>query len=98
MPLQIQIGEARGFWPVELTKRAHGLSAFIAPNGQVFKWKVMPFGLMNAPATIWELMNQVVAHMKLKWTVQALLKKGAVIDVYIDDVLLGTDGRIFVQL
>ena len=36
-------------------------------------------------------MNQVVARMKLKPTMQALLKKGAVIEVYIDDVLLGTD-------
>ena len=38
-----------------------------------------------------ELMNQVVAHMKLKPTVQALLKRRAVIEVYIDDVLFGTD-------
>ena len=80
-----------GFWQVELTKRAQDLSAFIAPNGQVFKWKVMPFGLTNAPATFQELMNQVVARMKLKRTVQALLKKGAVIEVYIDDALLGTN-------
>ena len=79
------------FWQVEFTKRAQDLSAFIAPNVQVFKWKVMPFGLTNAPATFQELMNQVVARMKLKPTMQALLKKGAVIEVYIDDVLLGTD-------
>ena len=80
-----------GFWQVELTKRAQDLSAFIAPDGQVFKSKVMPFGLTNAPATFQELMNQVVARMKLKPTVQALLKEGAVIEVYIDDVLLGSD-------
>ena len=79
------------FWQVELTKRAQDLSAFIAPNGQVFQWKGMPFGLTNAPATFQELMNQFVARMKLKPTVQALLKKGAVIEVYIDDVLLRTD-------
>ena len=36
-------------------------------------------------------MNQVLARMKLKTTAQALLKKGAVIEVYIEDVLLGTD-------
>ena len=78
-----------GFWQVELTKRAHHLSAFLASNGQVFKLKVMPFELMNAPATLKELMNMVVAHMKPKPTVQALLKKGAVTEVYIDDVLLG---------
>ena len=51
----------------------------------------MTFGLRNAPATFQELMNQVVACMKLKPTVQALLKKGAVIEVYMDDVLLGTE-------
>ena len=79
-----------GFWQVELTKRAQHLSAFIAPNGQVFKWKVTPFELTNAAATFQELMNQVVARMKLKPTVQALLKRGAIIEVYIDDVLLET--------
>ena len=57
----------------------------------MIKLKVMPFGLTKAPGTFQDLMNQVVARMKLKPTVQALLKKGAVIDVYIDDVLLGTD-------
>ena len=86
-----KLDKRSGFWQVELTKRAQDLSAFIAPNGQVFKWKVMPFGLTNAPATFQELMNQVVARMKLKRTVQALLKKGAVIEVYIDNVLLRTD-------
>ena len=86
-----KLDKRSGFWHVELTKRAQDLSAFIASNGQVFKWKVMPFGLTNAPAPFQELMNQVVAGMELKPTVQALLKKGAVIEVYIDDVLLGTD-------
>ena len=86
-----KLDKRSGFWQLELTKRAPDLSAFIAPNGQVFKWKVIPFGLTNAPATFQELINQVVARMKLKPTVQALLKKGAVIEVYIDDVLLGTD-------
>ena len=86
-----ELDERSGFWQVELTKRAQDLSAVIAPNGQLFKRKVMPFGLTNAPATFQELMHQVVTRMKLKPTVQALLKKGAVIEVYIDDVLLGTD-------
>ena len=90
-PFKSQLDKRSGFWQVELTKRAQDLSAFIAPNGQVFKWKVMPFGLTNAPATFQEVMNQVVARMKLKPTVQALLKKGAVIEVYTEDVLLRTD-------
>ena len=75
---------------MELTKQAQELSAFIAPNGQVFRWKVMPFGLANAPATFHELMNQIIPQMKLKPVVQELMKTGAVVEVYIDDVLLGT--------
>ena len=51
----------------------------------------MQFGLTRAPATFQELMNRVVARMKLIPTVQALLEKATVIAVSIDDVLLGTD-------
>ena len=39
-----------GFWQVDLTPNAQGLLAFITPQGRVFKWKVMPFGVANAPA------------------------------------------------
>ena len=85
-----KVDKPSGFWQVELTKPAQDLSAFIAPNGRVFKWNVMALGLTNAPPSFQDLMNQVVARMKLKPTVQALLKRGAVIEVYIDDVLLGT--------
>ena len=51
----------------------------------------MPFGLTNARSTFQELMNGVVAGMQLKLMMQALLKKRAVIQVYIGHVLLGTD-------
>ena len=39
-----------GFWQVDLTAAAQELPAFITPKGGVFKWKVMPFGVANAPA------------------------------------------------
>ena len=74
-----------GFRRLELTKRAQDLSAFLAPNGQVFGRNVMSFGLTSTLATFQELRNQVVARMKLKPTVQTLFKKGAVIEVYIDN-------------
>ena len=32
-----------GFWQIDLTKRAQDLTAFIAPDGLVYKWRVMPF-------------------------------------------------------
>ena len=39
-----------GFWQVDLTPKAQELLAFITSQGRVFKWKVMPFGVANAPA------------------------------------------------
>ena len=37
-----------GFWQVDLTPYTQELLAFITPQGRVFKWKVMPFGVANA--------------------------------------------------
>ena len=51
----------------------------------------MPFGLANAPATFQELMNQIIAIRKRRPKVQQLLRKGAVIEAYIDDVFLGSN-------
>ena len=45
-----------GFWQVNLTPNAQELLAFIPPPGRVFKSKVMPFGVANAPALFQELM------------------------------------------
>ena len=86
-----KLDKRRRFWQVELKKRAEDLSAFVAPNGQVFKWKAMPFGLAKAPTTFQDLMNHVLQRMKRRATVQDLLKYGVVIEAYIDDVLLGAD-------
>ena len=43
-----------GFWQVDLTPNAQELLAFITPQGRVIKWKVMPFGVANAPALFQE--------------------------------------------
>ena len=48
-----------GFWQVDLTAAAQELLAFITPKGRVFKWKVMPFGVANAPALFQELRNKI---------------------------------------
>ena len=37
-----------GFWVVSMTERARLISAFVTPFG-LFEWKMMPFGLKNAP-------------------------------------------------
>ena len=86
-----KLDKRSGFWQIDVTERAKELSAVIAPNGQVFRWNVMPVGLAKAPATFQELMNQITARMKRRPRVQQLLRKGAVIEAYIDDVFLGSN-------
>ena len=48
-----------GFWQVDLKPDAQELLAFITPQGRVFKWKVMPFGVANAPALFQQLKNKI---------------------------------------
>ena len=48
----------KGFWQVPLTKQAKKLSALVAPKG-LYQYKVMPFGMKNAPATFQWLINQL---------------------------------------
>ena len=62
-----------GFWQVDLTAAAHELLAFITPKGRVFKWKVMPFGVANAPALFQELMNKILYIMRRRPLVQELI-------------------------
>ena len=53
-----------GFWQVDLTPNAQELLAFINPQGRVFKWNVMPFGVANAPALFQELMNKILSILR----------------------------------
>ena len=40
----------KGYWQVPLTQRAREISAFVTLSG-LYQYKVMPFGMKNAPAT-----------------------------------------------
>ena len=80
-----------GFWQVDLTAAAQELLAFLTPKGRVFQWKVMPFGVANAPALFQELMNKILYILRRRPLVQELISGGAEMDAHIDEVSLGTN-------
>ena len=65
-----------GYWQVEMSQKDREKTAFCLPDG-LFEFKVMPFGLSNAPATFQRLMDLLLAG--LKWN--SCL-------VYLDDVIV----------
>ena len=65
------------FWQVVRTPSAQELLTFITPQGRVFKWKVMPFGVANAPALSQELMNKILSILRRRPVVQELISRGA---------------------
>ena len=88
-----KLDKRSGFWQVDLTAAAQELLAFITPKGRVFKWKVMPFGVANAPALLQELMNKIFYILRRRPLVQELISRGAEMEAHIDDVSLGTNTK-----
>ena len=84
-----------GYWQVQLDDRFKEETAFSTGNG-LWQFKVMPFGLCNAPATFERLMEQVLVGLPV-----------SVALVYLDDILvpgctfsqeLANRGQVFEQL
>ena len=88
-----EIDKRSGFWQVDLTPNAQELLAFITPQGRVFKPKVMPFGVANAPALFQELMNKILFIVRRKPVVQQLISRGAQMEAHIDDPCLGINTK-----
>ena len=84
-----------------MTERTKDLLAFVTPKGRIYRWNVMPFGISSAPAVFQELMNKILALVKMRPRVKPLLKRGAELEVHIDDVMLGTnseeDHRVLIE-
>ena len=64
----------KGYWQVPLTPRAKEISTFVTPDG-FFQYKVMPFGMKNAPVTFQRIINKITANFE-----------GC--EAYIDDVIV----------
>ncbi|KAI2654741.1 Retrovirus-related Pol polyprotein from transposon opus [Labeo rohita] len=67
----------KGYWQVPLSQRAQEISSFVIPSG-LYSYKVMSFGLRNAPATFQRMMNCVVSGLE-----------GCA--VYLDDLVVFSD-------
>src|SRR3954470_7392663 len=66
-----------GYHHVQIAPEDKEKTAFTVPGikGNLYQWKVMPFGLKGAPATFQRLMNNMLKPILGKFTV-----------VYIDDI------------
>jgi hypothetical protein len=67
---------ASGYWQVPMDPESKKKTAFITHEG-LYEFNVMPFGLVNAPATFQRMMNHIISN--LRW--QSAM-------VYLDDIII----------
>ena len=65
----------RGYWQIKVDEKSKDKTAFITHEG-LYEFRVMPFGLCNAPATFQRVMQRILSGMD------------KFCNVYIDDILI----------
>ena len=66
-----------GYWQIPMARESRQYTAFSTPGGGQYQFRVMPFGLKNAPGTFQNLMRQVLAE---QW--------GSFAIAYLDDIIV----------
>jgi hypothetical protein len=66
-----------GYWQIPMDQASKRLTAFATPDGATYQYRVMPFGLKNAPATFQKLMARVLTGLL-----------GRYVHVYLDDIIV----------
>ena len=69
---------AAGYWQIKVKSASQEKTAFITHQG-LYEFKVMPFGVMNAPAVFQRLMQRVLMKLKVSEEFTA---------VYLDDIII----------
>ena len=67
-----------GYWQIKMERESQEKTAFVTTQG-LYEFRVMPFGLCNAPATFQRLMQKILA---------GLGGDTPFCDVYIDDIIV----------
>jgi hypothetical protein len=67
---------ASGYWQIPMDPTTKEKTAFVTHEG-LYEFNVMPFGLVNAPATFQRMMNHIISN--LRW--QSAM-------VYLDDIII----------
>ncbi|MGL5708461.1 MAG: reverse transcriptase domain-containing protein [Aeromonas sp.] len=70
-----------GYWQIPMAIDDREKTAFITNSG-LYEWKVMPFGLCNAPATFQRFMNSILAKEDKKHCL-----------VYLDDIIIFSETK-----
>lgn len=68
---------ASGYYQIPVSEKSRHLTAFVTPDGK-YQFNRMPFGLVNAPSTFQQMINQIANEMDNK------------IVAYLDDIVIGS--------